>query len=280
MQQITPEMVKALIPFRSENSHKGTFGKLLCVCGSNFYRGAAALSVMGALRTGVGIVCLACDEFVIQSIASLIPEAIFLPLPNDSALMQKARDYNAMLLGCGKEEDNITFLETKRLLQAAKGTIVLDAGSLISCCRDLSVLQNAYERIIITPHMGEMAKLINVEPSLIAQNPQKYASSFALEHGVTVVLKSHQTVISSPDGDLFINRTGNAGLSRGGSGDILSGMIASFAAQGLSPVDSAVCGCYLHGASADITAKRRSMQAMLPHEILEDLQQLFLEMEL
>ncbi len=277
MKNITFDMVKALIPKRAPDSHKGDYGKVLAVCGCSFYRGAAALSVSGALKVGAGIVALASEECVIESIAALIPEAIFIPLPNDSLVLKRAAQYDCVLLGCGLMEGNETLLNVRRILSASFKTVVLDAGALMSCKKEPQLLKTETKRIIITPHMGEMAGLIGRDVSYVKENAQQIAQSFAVEYKLTVVLKGHRTIIASPDGELFVNTTGNPGLAKGGSGDVLSGMIAGFASQGLTPLKSSQAAVFLHGFAADLTAQRRSMQAMLPHQLLESLEEVFLK---
>lgn len=276
MKNITFETVKSLIPKRPSDSHKGDYGKVLALCGSSLYRGAAALSVSGALRVGSGIVSLASDECVIESIASLIPEAIFIPLPNDSLLLQRASECDSLLLGCGLVEGSETLLSVRRLLSSSFGTVVLDAGALMSCGQNLDMLKTETNRVIITPHIGEMARLTDKSIPFVKENAQICARTFAAEYGVTVVLKSHKTIIASPDGEIFMNTTGNPGLAKGGSGDVLAGMIAGFASQGLSPLASTQAAVFLHGLAADLTAQRKSMQAMLPHHLFASLEEIFL----
>ena len=219
---ITNEMVFAALPPRPPESHKGAYGRVLAVCGCPAYRGAAALSVLGALRAGAGVVTLAAGESVIQSIAARVLEATFLPLPDESALASMAETATVCLAGCGREADETTAREMKLLLERTRGTVVLDAGGLCSL---------AAEKQAMRPAAGR----------------------------------------------LYENRTGNAGLARGGSGDVLAGMIAGLAAQGLAPAQAAVCGVYLHGLAADRCAARLSQQGMLPEDILADLCALYLE---
>jgi len=293
---ITSDMVWQRIPVRDPESHKGTYGSVLAVCGCEEYRGAAALCAMGALRSGAGLVTLAASEAVITSVAGQILEATFLPLARDaflshpsdpaaaatrSALLEKLRRSAVCAAGCGKKESPETLREIMTILQYAKGTIVLDAGGLCSLATQsttaIEQLSSCAGRLVITPHPGEMAKLTGLTVAQIKKDPASVALDFAAKTGAVVVLKGHRTLIVSPDGILYENHTGNAGLARGGSGDVLTGIIAGLAAQGLSPLDAALCGVWLHGSSADRCAGRQSMMGMLPSDILEDLGQIFLD---
>ena len=284
MPVITEDMIWSKIPVRRPDSHKGTYGNVLAVCGCAQYRGAAALCALGALRSGAGLTTLAAPEIVIASIADRILEATFLSLPNESALIAKLEKATACAAGCGKPESPETVREMQTVLRYAPGTIVLDAGGLCCLhpgviCHDTKIrplLASCAGRMVLTPHPGEMAKLTGLSVQQILSEPARTALEYAAKTGAVVVLKGHHTQIASPDGALFENHTGNAGLSRGGSGDILTGIIAGLAAQGLSPADAALCGVWLHGRAADLCAKRRSMTGMLPSDILEDLGQIFL----
>lgn len=293
---ITSDMVWERIPVRDPESHKGAYGSVLAICGCEEYRGAAALCTMGALRSGAGLVTLAASETVISSVAGQILEATFLPVtsqtflsyPKDaidlsarSSLLEKLHKATACAAGCGKKESPETLREIMTVLQYAKGTIVLDAGGLCSLATQgtniVDELASCCGHTILTPHPGEMAKLTGLSVAVIKKDPASVALDFAAKTGCIVVLKGHHTVIAASDGTLYENQTGNAGLARGGSGDVLTGIIAGLAAQRLSPLDAALCGVWLHGSAADRCAQRKSMMGMLPSDILEDLGQIFLE---
>lgn len=268
---LTTKTIFDLLPPRDPESHKGSYGRVLAVCGCAQYRGAAALSVMGALRAGAGIVTLAADEPVIASIAARILEATFLPLPDDIALAGMARKATVCLGGCGREADEATASLMRTLLANAAGTVVLDAGGLCSLADEPETLRRAAGRLIVTPHPGEMARLCRCTVQEITADPAAAACELARRISAVVVLKGHRTHIAAPDGALYQNRTGNAGLARGGSGDVLAGMIAGYAAQGMTPLHAALCGVHLHGLAADACAVRLSQQGMLPEDILTDL---------
>ncbi len=309
---LTPDQVWKRIAPRRPDAHKGTCGKVLAVCGCAPYRGAAALCTLGALYSGAGLVTLAAPEIVLSSIAGRILEATLLPLPDDDTLIDELERATVCAAGCGKKADEDTRREMRLVLAHATGTIVLDAGGLCSlaqlpnepdvpapcgafsptpssptpssptpspaaaasCAEQLS---SCAGRLILTPHPGEMARLTGLPTAQILQMPADIAAGYAKKTGAVVVLKGHRTLIAAPDGTLFENRTGNAGLARGGSGDLLTGIIAGLAAQELSPLDAALCGVWLHGSAADRCARRKSVMGMLPEDILEDLSRIFLE---
>ncbi len=281
---LTAAQIWERIPSRKPDTHKGTYGRVLAVCGCAEYRGAAALCTLGALCSGAGLVTLAASELVINSIAGRILEATFLPLPDPEALIDELRRATVCAAGCGKKTDEDTRREMRLALAHAAGTVVLDAGGLCSLAQSpltpadcAGLLSSCAGRLIITPHPGEMARLTGTSVSQILQTPASTAAEYATRTGAVVVLKGHRTRIAAPDGQLYENRTGNAGLARGGSGDILTGIIAGLAAQGLSPLDAALCGVWLHGSAADRCARRKSVMGMLPEDILEDLGHIFLE---
>ena len=263
--------ILSLIPERKTDSSKHDYGKLLAVTGSTYYRGAAYLSCAGALRSGVGICTLASIEKVVSAVAASLPECTFLPLsetPNGTVshtasghITELSKRYSALLIGCGLSIDDSTRELVKDILS-----------------ENLDILKHAKKPPVITPHFNEMARLCQTDRNSIAERPMDYALSFARANNCTVVLKSHVTYICTPDGQIAINDgAGNSGLAKGGSGDVLAGMIASFCAQGLSPFNASKCGVYLHGKAADLCAERLSKQAMLPSDILVDLATVFPE---
>ncbi|MBR6515083.1 MAG: NAD(P)H-hydrate dehydratase [Clostridia bacterium] len=266
MKELTLNDVFDILPKRAEDSNKGSYGRLLSVVGCKYYRGAAVLSSMGALRTGVGILTVCSCEEVIQTVAAMLPEATF--LPRDELDVSNIPKLTAVLCGCGLGKDE----GVTDIVKSCPVPMVLDADGLNNI--RVEDIPNA---TIITPHIGEFSRLTGISISEIKSDPEKHAKYFADRYKVTVVLKDHQTVIACPDREAAISRYGNPGLARGGSGDVLAGMIASFRAQGMSSYDAAVCGTVLHGVSADRCAKRLSQQTMLPHDILDDLTTIFNE---
>lgn len=286
--RITKEEVLSLIPKRRDDTSKYDYGRLLAVCGSAYYRGAAYLSVAGALRCGVGIATLASIEKVAAAVAPSLPECTFLPL-NESEngtvsptevrrILEWARRADTLLMGCGLAIDDGTRALVRSIVAEADCRLVLDADALNVLSESPELLKGAKKPPVITPHAGEMARLCKKTRKEVEDAPIVTVLRFAEEYGCTVVLKGHITYVASPDGRLAVNdKTGNPGLARGGSGDVLAGMIAGLCARGLDPFDGARCGVYLHGEAADRCAERLSEETMLPSDILTDLCGLFFD---
>jgi NAD(P)H-hydrate epimerase len=284
------------LPKRPLDSNKGTFGTLTAICGSANFIGAAYLCVLGALRSGVGIVCLASVERVIAAVASRIAECTYLPMKETTAGSISAENADvllarlspsspssrqakntAALVGCGMTNTPATAELVRALIEGADCPLILDADALNAVSADTAVLNRAKKTPIITPHIGEMARLTGRSIDQIKGDTVNTAVNFAASHNCVTVLKDFRTVIAHPDGRYYINKTGNPGLAKGGSGDVLAGIISSFTAQGREAFDAAVCGVYLHGLAADRCAERKSQYGMLPSDILDDLCDIFLD---
>lgn len=288
MKEITAEEVWKRIPKRIEDSHKGTYGKLMVVAGSRRYRGAAALCAEGALRAGAGIVTLASVDEVYGPVLARLPEAVCFPCQanasgslsaaNSASLINEmAQGYTALLMGPGMVNCADSRDLVRSLVPAAGCDVVLDADALNACSVSGLPRPAAGRGLVITPHPGEMARLIGSSIADVKKDPERTALDFAARNNCVVVLKQHRTIVASPDGSSWINTSGNSGLARGGSGDILAGMMAAFLAQGLSPEDAALCAVWLHGKAAECCSDYESETVMLPHDMFKALGHLFLE---
>ncbi|MDL2233592.1 NAD(P)H-hydrate dehydratase [Ruminococcaceae bacterium OttesenSCG-928-L11] len=288
---ITMDMVTADLPVRDPDSHKGTYGTLLAICGSERYRGAASLAAAGALRSGVGICKVASVPAVCDAVAARLWEPVFLPLPASesggilaeravSMLRDSVQAASCILFGCGLGDTEDTFSLLAYTLRSAKTPVIVDADGINALAGNINIIQEANVPVILTPHPGEMARLCGVETEEIQRNRVGYARDFAAQRGVTLVLKGHETLVASPDGRVLFNRTGGPGLAKGGSGDILAGMIGAFCAQGIPPESACTCAVHLHGLAGDRAAARRSEYGMLPSELLEDLCDILLSCQL
>ena len=293
--EITSEFVWQNIPRRARESHKGTFGSVLTVAGSAFYRGAALLAAEGALRTGAGIVTLASVEPVVSAAAACLPECCLCPCsagveggiaPENVPLIRRQKA-TVLLLGPGlggTAQSAARAAETlalvQQLLPGFEGSAVLDADGLNAAAHLLAggrELPHPAGELIVTPHPGEMARLTGLPAAQINADREGTARQYAQAWNAVVVLKGARTVVAAPDGRMLVNPTGNPGLARGGSGDVLSGMTAALLACGLPAFEAAACAVYLHGAAADRAAAEHGEYGMLPHDILPELGRLFAE---
>lgn len=284
------EQIKKLIPERTPLSHKGNFGKLLNISGSKRMSGAAAMSTLAALRCGVGICTLATSKSVAESLSSSIYETMYLPLKentdggisssNIKDLITYAEECTAVAIGCGLSVSDDSQKIVTEIIKNVSCPIILDADGINCIAPCIDLIKDTRASIIITPHPGELARIFKISVEEALRDRLKLAIKLSSEYGITVVAKGAPTIIAGANGFCYLSRTGNAGLSRGGSGDVLTGMIASFAAQGLEPVDAAVAGTYLHGLAADMTAEKLSMQGMLPTDVIAELPLMFKEMNI
>ena len=270
--------VLKILPDRDAYAHKGDFGKILLLCGSRGYTGAAALAAMGALRSGAGLVYLGVPECIYQIEAMKHTEPIVFPLPDQdgcfscdaiAAVMDRLTDMDAVLIGPGMGRSEGTRQLTVEVLAKYKGPVVLDADGINVLFAHKDILRGRTSPTILTPHEGEFerftAAAINERVSA--------AKELALDLGVIVLLKGNNTVIT--DGySCYINLTGNPGMAVGGSGDVLSGIIVSLVGQGIEPLKAAACGAWLHGAAGDQCEQKLGQYGMLPTDMLGELPRL------
>lgn len=293
MQEITQAVVRGLLPRRDADTNKGSFGSVLAVAGSMAYRGAAVFCVEGALRGGAGLVYLASVEPVLQLVLANTPECCPCGCRTDNsggiraqdtaALREWFVDKNTVLLagpGLGENAGAVCGgLLGKRAPWAAA---VLDADALNALAAG-TLRGPLPEHTILTPHPGEAARLLHTTVGEVQADREEAVRRLAEEYDCVAVLKGNGTLITAPGEGIWRNTTGNAGLARGGSGDILAGLTAGLLAagwrQGRTDLEAAMAAVWLHGAAADRCAKRRSMTAMLPQDIFEDLGTLLAELE-
>lgn len=276
---ITDNYVSALMPIRLEDSHKGTFGKVFNIAGCVGMTGAAYMSAYASLKSGAGYSVLASAESAIPIVASMAPEIVCVPLEetldkyiSENALdkaLDKSQNADVYLIGpgIGIAQSTVKFVAQFVQQLADRGEPLIIDADAINC---LSMLPEFYLPVnsVVTPHAKELSRLMKVPVEDIAADRIKYAREAAAKFRTIVVLKGSKTIIAEPDGKTYINQTGNSGLATAGSGDILSGMIAGFAAQGLSLVDAAVAGVFLHGLAADIAAEELTEYSLTASELL------------
>lgn len=282
-------MIADMLPRREKNSNKGTYGKVLCLCGSLGMAGAAYLAASGALRCGAGLVTLGVPQPVYLPIASKLNECMVYPLDATKGgaiaysslerISGLAKTATVMLIGCGLSRDEETQRVVWELVSKADCPIILDADGINAFEGHINLLRTSKNELILTPHPGEMARLCGKSIDEIQHNRLEVAREFATENGVTLVLKGANTIVAAKDGRVFINPTGNPGMAKGGSGDILAGMIASFAAQKIAPEKAACCGVFIHGSAGDRAAEKLSKYGMIPTDMLMEVPQIFREMQ-
>ncbi|MBQ1989100.1 MAG: NAD(P)H-hydrate dehydratase [Clostridia bacterium] len=265
---------------RRHNSHKGSYGTAVLITGSYGMAGAAILAAKSALRSGLGIAkCVLCES-IYAPFTSSVPEAVCLPKKQKESGVLDSSDINikeltqnasALLFGCGvgKGIDIRNILED--VIKNSKVPVVIDADGINALADGIDILKEAEVPLILTPHPGEMARLCGKNVKEIEADRINVARQFAKEYDCTLVLKGANTIVAHKNGDIYFNLTGNPGMATGGSGDVLSGIIVSLLAQGHSPEFSAKSGVYLHGAAADKAAEKRSMHALIPSDIIEEL---------
>ena len=272
------------LPERRRDSHKGSFGRLLCVCGSRDMTGACVLSARAAMKCGAGLVTVASVAEAVSAVSLLLPEATHITLDETAdgmlsrgsftRIFDAARGASAVLIGCGLGVSEDTRYIVRELLSSLECPIILDADG-INCISDsIDIIKASQADILLTPHPGEMARLTGKTTALVQENRIECAEEFARENGCTVLLKGAATILAG-NGVLAVNPTGNPGMSRGGSGDVLAGMAAAFAAQGMGIADAAALAAFLHGYAGDLAAQRLTEYAMLPSDIIDCLPEAF-----
>jgi len=275
---ITPEEMAGFPPPRPRGAHKGTAGHLLVIAGSFGKKGAALMTALAALRCGTGLVTIALPKSIDLATADLM-EVMTLPLPETSEgtlslaaekmLLQATQGKDAVAIGPGLSQNE----ETQRLIQTLIAEVslpmVVDADGLNALAGDLSALKRRKGPLIMTPHPGEMSRLIGKRTDLIQRERFTVAAEFAEKWGAVMVLKGAHTVVASPDGFVRVNQTGNPGMATAGTGDALTGMIAAWLAQGAAPVDAATWGVALHGTAGDLAAAEVGEISLITSDLIE-----------
>lgn len=272
------ELTLPRLPCRSRESHKGDFGKVDIISGSIGYTGAPYLCAAGALRAGAGLVSVGLPGGVYPLLAAKFLCAMPYPLGTGPCFGPDALESavahcggkDAVVLGPGLGRESVTGEFARRLLARIPCPVVLDADGLNALCGHIDSLDRRRDRVtVLTPHMGEFARLLGRE----AGDRETEARVFAQSHGCWLVLKGHRTVIAGPDGEGFVNPTGNPGMATGGSGDVLSGVIAALLGQKLAPAEAVTAAVYLHGLAGDLAAEALGEYAMTAADILDYLPQ-------
>lgn len=278
--------VSNLFPVRKATAHKGSFGHLLCICGSKTMVGAPVLSGSAALRSGAGLVTVAFPESAYLPVSCKLTEALLMPLPenDEGTLSSSATDkilasldkFDAVLIGCGIGVNDDTKEILSAVIENSKVPVIIDADGINIIASDINMLQRAKCQLVLTPHPKEMSRLCGVPTEVILSDTVGTARSFSEKHGVYLALKGANTVVTVPDSKkAYVNASGNNGLSKGGSGDVLAGLIGGLAVQQFSLPDAITAAVYIHGHTADIVAERTSKTGMLPSDVVSELSRVF-----
>jgi hydroxyethylthiazole kinase-like uncharacterized protein yjeF len=269
--KLTAVEIKRLLPARQAGSHKGDYGKVFLLAGSEGMQGAGVLSSRGALRVGAGLVYLAVPRQSREAVNLATPEVIVIGGEGAGDYLTAARGATAVALGPGLGARRAQARELLVKLNEEKfaAPVILDADGLNAFAGDLPALRKLKLQLILTPHPGEMARLWGRQIEAVQRDREKIALETAQLLQCVVVLKGHQTVVANGTGDTYINDTGNPGMASGGVGDVLTGMIAGLAAQGIIPWQAASAGVYLHGLAGDLAAKAKGEYSLIASDLID-----------
>ena len=275
-----------LIPMRLSSANKGSCGRVSIIAGSKGMTGAAALSALGALRSGAGLVTALTPSSEQPILAVKLTEAMTVPLPHENGIISAAaadtvlesiQNADAAVFGpgLGKGRGILPLLE--RIVTEFTKTLIIDADGINALSSNIDILNRKKCSVILTPHPGEMSRLSGLSISEIQSARIKTAEDFADRFDVTVALKGEGTVVAARGGKTAVNPSGNCGMATGGTGDVLSGVVAALAAQGCTPYNSAVLGVYLHGLAGDIAAAEKGVHGLIASDLCGALPAAFLE---
>lgn len=278
------QFVRAVLPERKKNSHKGDYGKLLIIAGSRGMTGAAYMAAESAMRAGCGLVTLAVCEELNEIFEAKTTEVMTLPLPDkDGHLSYKAAEvlsgvinsYDTVLIGPGTGRSDELRAVLESVCEASKVPLIIDADAISVMAQNIDILSKCDCGLIFTPHTAEMSRLCKMDIRYIEENRLSVSKEFAEEYGATVVLKGHHTVVTGANLTQYINITGNPGLAKGGSGDVLAGIIAAFTARGIEETAAAAAGVYIHGLAADIAAEKYGEESMTATDVIRSISAAF-----
>ncbi|MTI68169.1 MAG: NAD(P)H-hydrate dehydratase [Firmicutes bacterium] len=273
--------LKDILPKRNKRSHKGNYGRIGIIAGSKGMTGASYLTSTSSLKSGGGIVYALIPESLNNILESKTVEIITKPITDNNKghfilssikeVKKLIENYDALAIGPGIGVDIERTKFIKKILKDTKKTIVLDADGLNCISKEADILLKRKDETVITPHPGELSRLLDKSISEIQNNREKYAKETSKKFNVITVLKGSETIITNKKGETFINNTGNPGMATAGSGDVLTGLITSFIAQGISPYNAAILGVYLHGLAGDIAALDKGEYGLTAMDIIDNI---------
>lgn len=285
MKEITREYVKNNLPNRPIDANKGTMGTLLSITGSYSMAGACMLAAKASLLSGVGLL----KQVVVKSIYEIVSKVLLEPVyiivdENDEGsissnsindLLDQINKCSSVLLGCGLKNNPDTKKIVKSFISNCNKNMLVDADAINALEGNIDIIENAKSTIVLTPHVLEFSRISDYSKDYIIENREEVAKQFTTKYrNIVLVLKGHNTIVAK-QGELFVNLTGNPGMAKGGSGDVLSGIIASFMAQGVEPFAAAKIGVYIHGLAGDYASIEKSEISMLPSDIIENIPKVY-----
>ena len=265
----------SIIPVRKQNSNKGTYGRTLVIAGSREMSGAAYLSAAASYRSGCGLVEIFTDEENCHVIRTLLPEAIVTGYTEKNAetlLDISLTRADCVIIGPGLSQSPLAAKTVRYVMKNAKVPVIADADALNIMSGDMNIIKNHRQEVIITPHIGEMCRLTGLQKETLLRDRFSIASGFASEYNVTCVLKDAATIVAGADGRMYINDSGCAAMSKGGMGDVLTGVTAGMFAVGLSPFEAATMAVYIHGLAGEMAAEGKNSNSVIAGDVLEKLQ--------
>ncbi len=278
------EFVKNIIKNRKNNSHKGDYGKLLIIAGSKGMSGAAYLASEAALRSGAGLITVACPECINSVLENKTTEVMTMPLDevdgcisynSITKILKKVTEVDAVLIGPGLGRGRDICEIVKEVLKRSTVPVIVDADALYAVSQNMDVLKECTCELIFTPHAMEMSRLTGVAAEEIENDRINISRDFSDETGAVLLLKGHHTIVTSPSLKQYINNTGNAGMASGGCGDVLAGIISALVAKGTECTYSAAAGAYIHGLAGDIAKEKYGVESMSARDIIDCLSDAF-----
>lgn len=276
-----PVSIKELLPSRPDEAHKGMMGHVFILAGSLGFSGAAVLTAWGALRSGAGLVTLGIPRSLNSIIAVKLTEAMTYPLPEtrnqslsikaENRILDFCRQVNVVALGPGLSKNKETVSLVQRLIGKITRPLVLDADGINALQGKAEILLKRKAATIITPHPGEMSRLLNIPVKEIQNHRKRITRETASKLKTVVILKGHNTVVAAPSGEVFVNSTGGPAMATGGMGDVLTGVVAALMSQGLSPFSASKLAVYIHGLAADWVVKEKGSRGIIASDVIDKL---------
>ena len=274
---IDNKYIDEIRPKRCENSHKGSYGKILIIGGSTGLTGAVCMACEACVRSGAGLVTAAVPESLNNIFETKLTEPMTIPLNDKKGqldelcipqILDRLNDFDVCLFGVGVGRSKSIGVILEEILKKSEIPVIIDADGLWAFAQKKDMINECKCSVILTPHEMEMARILGCDISEILENRQSVSYDYATGNGVTLVLKGHHTIVTSPSGEQYININGNSGMATGGSGDVLAGIIAAFCARSKTETDAAIMGVYVHGLSGDLASMDKGEDSMLPTDMI------------